>query len=236
MTEGSTVTMINVCKISLIMTMLVTSTVSLAQDVREEKTLSLPLANVATAEASVKRLSQLYQALSEANQAIVRMTQQAELFPLVCRTAVEFGGMKMAWIGQLNEESGMIMPVASYGEGRDYLDGLAISSHADVAEGRGPAGTALREDRAVIVNNFATDPRTVLWRERAAKYGFNSLVAFPIQRGGKPFAVLTVYHEQIDAFDEEAVALLDEMTINISLAIDNFDHEIQRQLAEESTL
>lgn len=41
--------MINVRKISLIMTMLVTSTVSLAQDVREEKTLSLALANVAAA-------------------------------------------------------------------------------------------------------------------------------------------------------------------------------------------
>ncbi len=183
------------------------------------------------ADAQVQHLTHLYQALSEVNQAIVRMKQQAELFPLVCRCAVEFGGMKMAWIGQLDDESGMIMPVASYGDGLDYLDDLAISSHADVVEGRGPTGTALREDRAVIVNNVSTDPS---WRERAAKYGFNSCTAFPIQRGGKPYAVLTVYHEQIDAFDEEAIALLDEMTINIAFALDNFDHEVQRQLTEES--
>ncbi len=186
------------------------------------------------ADEQVQRLTHLYQALSEINQAIVRMEQQAELFPLVCRCATEFGGMKMAWIGQLNDESGMIVPVASYGDGLGYLDGLTVSSHADVVEGRGPAGTALREDRAVIVNNFSTDPRTVPWRERAAKYGFNSSTAFPIQRGGKPFAVLAVYHEQIDAFDEEAIALLDEATTNISFALDNFDHEVQRQLAEES--
>lgn len=194
------------------------------------------LTELKTAQSQIKRLSQLYQALSETNQAIVRMNQQTELFPLVCRCATEFGGMKMAWIGQLNNENGLIMPVASHGEGQDYLTGIIISSRADAAEGLGPAGTALRENRAVIINNFSADPRTLPWQARAARYGWNSCTAFPIQRGGQPFAVLTVYHEQINAFDEEAIALLDEMTINISFALDNFDHEIQRQLAQESLL
>ncbi len=207
-----------------------------ARAVQASREIGEELNELKIAQARVIRLSQLYQALSETNQAIVRMKQQTELFPLVCRCAVEFGGMKLAWIGQLNEESGLIVPVASYGIGQDYLTDITISSRADMPEGLGPTGTALRENRTVIVNNFSADPRTLPWQARAVKYGWNSCAAFPIQRGGQPFAVLTVYHEQTNAFDEEAIALLDEMTMNISFALDNFDHEIQRQLAQESLL
>ncbi len=57
------------------------------------------------------RLTKLYRALSEVNQAIVRMETESELFPLVCRMAVDFGGMKMAWVGQMNPASGLIEPM-----------------------------------------------------------------------------------------------------------------------------
>jgi diguanylate cyclase (GGDEF)-like protein/PAS domain S-box-containing protein len=207
-----------------------------ARAVQASREISEELNELKIAQARVIRLSQLYQALSETNQAIVRMKQQTELFPLVCRCAVEFGGMKLAWIGQLNEESGLIAPIASYGFGQDYLTDITISSRADMPEGLGPTGTALRENRTVIINNFSGDSRTLPWQARAAKYGWNSCAAFPIQRGGQPFAVLSVYHEQTNAFNEEAIALLDEMTMNISFALDNFDHEVQRQLAQESLL
>ncbi|OIQ82725.1 cyclic di-GMP phosphodiesterase Gmr [mine drainage metagenome] len=182
----------------------------------------------------IRRLSKLYKALSEINQAIVRMELQEELFPLVCRCAVEFGGMKMAWVGQLDQASGLIVPAASHGDWLGYLDGVRVSSQGDVPEGRGPAGTALRENRSIIINDYFTDPMTAPWLEQARKYGWNSATGFPIQRGGQPFAVLCVYHGQINAFDSEAIALLEEMSKDISFALDNFDREMQRKLGEES--
>jgi diguanylate cyclase (GGDEF)-like protein/PAS domain S-box-containing protein len=185
-------------------------------------------------EMRIERLSRLYQSLSEVNQAIVRMEQQAELFPLVCRCAVEFGGMKLAWIGQLDEVSGMIVPVASDGDWQDYLDSIRVSSRADVPEGRSTTGTALRENRAIIINDFLNNPMTAPWRAQAENLGWASAAAFPIQRGGRPFAVLTVCHAQVNAFDEEAIALLEEMSTDISFALDNFDRETQRKAGEES--
>ena len=185
-------------------------------------------------EARIERLTHLYQALSEVNQAIVRMEQQAELFPLVCRCAVDFGGMKMAWVGQLDEASGKIVPAANYGDSTGYLAGIQISSHADVPEGQGPTGTALRENRTVIISDYFNSPMTAAWQARAARSGWNSAAAFPVQRGGRPFAALTVYHAQTDAFDEEAIALLEEMSKDISFALDNFDREARRAVAEES--
>jgi diguanylate cyclase (GGDEF)-like protein/PAS domain S-box-containing protein len=182
----------------------------------------------------IKRLSMLYKAISEINLAIVRMEQQSELFPLVCRCAVEFGGMKIAWVGQLDNTGDTILPVASYGDATGYLDNLSVSSKVDVPEGRGTTGTALRENRPVIINDFITNPMTVPWRDHALILGWASAAAFPIQRNNKKFAVLTVCHEHANAFDLEAIALLEDMSKDISFALDNFDREMQRIAGEES--
>lgn len=184
------------------------------------------------AEKRIQRLTQLYEALNEVNQAIVRMSNEEDLFPLVCRCAVDFGGIKMAWVGQLDATIELIMPVATYGDGIQYLEGLTISSNVNIPEGQGPTGTALRDNRPVIINNYLAAPMTRHWHERAEHFGWGSAAAFPIQRNGKTFAVLSVYHEQIDAFDEEATQLLIEMASDISFALDNFDRENQRQSAE----
>jgi diguanylate cyclase (GGDEF)-like protein/PAS domain S-box-containing protein len=181
-----------------------------------------------------KRITRLYNALSEINQAIVRMEQEAQLFPLVCRCAVEFGGMSMAFVAQVDEKSKLFYPSASYGNERDFLAGIVISPLADVPEGNGPIGIAYRENRSVIVNDYHSDPVTTPWRERASENGWHSAATFPIQRDGRPFAVLSVYHAQAGAFDAEAIALLDEMSRDISFSLDNFDREAQRKTAEKS--
>ncbi len=174
------------------------------------------------------RLSKLYRALSEVNQAIVRMDSERDLMPLVCRVAVEFGDMRMAWVGRVDIDSGVITKVASVGEGRDYLDSLELSTRVEEPGGGGPTGTAVRENRPVIINDYLHSPLTQPWRERARQYGWRSAGVFPIQRGGGPFAVLNVYHHKQDSFDQDAINLLQEMATDISFALDNFDREQQR--------
>lgn len=196
------------------------------QDISERK----------NSEGRIQRLSKLYKALSETNQAIVRMQEQDELFPLVCKCAVELGGMKLAWFGQLDEDNGAIIPVTMHGDSQDYVRKLRLSSFANVPEGRGPAGIALRENKIVIINDFLNDPMTVPWQDNAAKYGLCSGAAFPVQRAGKPFAVFFVYHELTNAFDDESINLLVEMSNDISFALDNFDRELQRKIAEDALI
>ena len=183
-----------------------------------------------------QRVSNLYKALSEVNQAIVRMEKQEELFPLVCRCAVEFGGMSMAWVGQLDESTSSVHPVAKYGSRLEYLDGIVISVNPTLPEGHGPVGTAMRENSSVVVNDFFASTITTPWQKKAADADWKSVAAFPISRGGKPFAALCVYHSQIDAFDGKAIELLEEMSTDITFALDNFDREIQRKAGEDSLL
>lgn len=179
----------------------------------------------------IERLAQLYKALNQVNQAILRLHDESSLFPLVCRMAVDLGNMRLAWIGQQNEAGNLINSVTSYGSGAEYLDGIVISTKEDMPEGRGPFAIAFRENRNVVVSDFQTNEITAPWHDRASRYGWKSGGFFPVTRAGKPIAVLAVYHQDAHAFDQETVTLFDEMARDISFALDNFDREKQRSEA-----
>ena len=182
-------------------------------------------------EESLKRQIRINRALSEVNQAIIRMEDENKLFPMVCEMAVRFGGMSLAYIAENNPETNRLEVRANYGNGADYLNGLVLSSDPGLPEGNGPSGTCFRESRIVLVQNFAEDPMTATWHERARSYGWGSSGTFPVSRGGVPYAIMGVYHPDLEAFDPEIVSLLDEMVRDISFALDNFDRERMRQQA-----
>lgn len=98
------------------------------------------------AEAKLKRHTQLYAALSQCNKAIVHCITEEELFLQVCRAAVQFGGMKMAWIGLIDSETLKVQPVARFGDDTEYLKDINVSVDADSPFGCGPIGTAIREN------------------------------------------------------------------------------------------
>jgi len=186
------------------------------------------------AEAVNQRMTQLYAALSQCNQAIVRCNNEQELFPQICRDAVTFGGMKMAWIGLLDERSKQLKPVASYGQGTEYLEGIQISIDANEEAGRGPTGTAMREDQPFWCQDFQHDPATAKWRERGAKFGWKASAALPLHSNGAVIGVFTLYAAGINAFDRPARDLLIEMAMDIDYALNSFEREARRQDAERA--
>lgn len=190
----------------------------LSRDVTERK----------QAQQKIERLSRLYAALSQCNQAIVRCNNEAELFPLLCRDAVNFGGMKMAWIGVLDPADQLIKPVASYGSGTDYLANIELSADPASPEGRGPSGIALREDKPFWCQDFQNDPATRRWRQQGAQFGWGASAAVPLHRKGQTMGLMTVYSGVKNAFDDAAQQLLQEMAMDISFALDRFVDEAQR--------
>ena len=186
------------------------------------------------AEAKIQRLSSLYAALGQCNKAIVQSGSMEELFPQVCRAAVENGGMKFAWIGLVDAASLRVEPVASHGEGAEYLEGAEISADAANASGRGPTGTAMRENRPVWCQDYMNDPMTAPWHERGARFGWGASASLPLCRNDAVIGAFTLYAGEINAFDEAACGLLVEMAADISFALDNFERESQRKRAEEA--
>ncbi len=184
--------------------------------------------------AKLERMTQLYAALSQCNQAIVRCNSEQELFLQICRDTVTFGGMKMTWIGVLDEQTKLLKQVASYGCGTEYLQGIQISIDGNKAIGRGPTGTAMREDHPFWCQDFMRDPVTAPWHEHGAQFGWRASAALPLHRNGAVTGVLTLYSSEVNAFDQAARDLLLEMVMDIDYALDNFEREAQRKHAESS--
>lgn len=180
-------------------------------------------------EEKIRRQGQLYSALSLCNESIIRSHDEAELFPQVCRAAVQHGGMMMAWIGLLDEASKLVRPVACYGEGTAFLHDIRISIDADDPYGCGPTGTAIREDMPFWCQDYQHDPATGPWHERGAQYGWRASASLPLHRKGAAVGNLTLYADTINAFDDDSRKLLVEMASDISFALNNFAYEAERK-------
>ena len=172
----------------------------------------------------IARLTTLYRAINECNEAILYSNSRTELFHDICRIVVCLGNMKMAWVGKPDQSSGLIQPLVIYGEGKEYLENILISASAEIPEGRGPAGTALREKRPVWCYDFANNPMMVPWQKRAEHYGWKSAASIPFSLVGRHDEVLTFYGDHELGFGDDVRELLVRMVKNISFALDKFDH------------
>ncbi len=186
------------------------------------------------AEAKIARLGQLYAALSQCNQAIVRCASEDELFPQICRDTVRFGDMKAARISLVDPDTRMVRVAASADYGDEELQEVEVSTDADSPYGRGPTGTAIREDRPVWCQDFMSDPMTAPWHERGARMGWGAVAALPLHRGGAVAGAFIVFDGEARAFDEPRRKLLLEMAGDISFAMESFERESRRRQAEEA--
>lgn len=179
-----------------------------------------------------ERLKQLYAALSQCNQSIVRSKNEVELFKNICQNTMNIDGMTMAWIGKLDEDERCIKPTAYYGKGTEYLDGLKISVDSSDPIGRGPTGSAFRSGNPYWCQDFLNDPATLPWYEQGKEFGWGASAALPLYCQKHVVGVLTLYSSRINTFDESTQALLVEMASDIGYALDNFTHAIAREKAE----
>lgn len=188
------------------------------------------------AQEKIVRLSNLYAARSQTSRAIARISDRERLFAEVCRIAAEYGRLQLAWIGVPDPQSKIVRPLASSGPGKGYIDRVRISIDPQVPEGCGLFGSAIRENRASICNDFMSDPKLASWHAAGAVFGFQSLAVFPVRQGGQPMGAIGFYADQRDFFDDERVSLLDELAADVSFALDNFEREASRRRAEIALL
>ncbi|MFZ5555513.1 MAG: EAL domain-containing protein [Pseudomonadota bacterium] len=185
------------------------------------------------AQRQLERLNCLYAALTATNSAIVHARSEDELLNQVCRAAVDAGKLALAWIGRPAAGGRYLIPVVKAGAATEYLSQITVAVAPDAPEGGGLMGTCFRDTVHVIANDFLADPRTAPWHAAARRHGLRAAGAFPIRRAGNSYAVLAVYADEAGYFDDALVDLLDQMSADISFALDNLDRERARREAEE---
>lgn len=190
------------------------------------------LAGLKESQAHLARLNRLYLTLSQSNQAIVHCDSEGALFPQICREAVSFGGLKMAWIGLVDATGKTVTPVASFGDAADYLADALILMAAESPRSLGPTASAIRENQPVWCQDFLHDLRTAPWHEHGARAGWMASAALPLCRKGVAVGALSLYAGEVNFFDDAIQKLLIEMAADVSFAMDSYASAIERNRAQ----
>lgn len=185
-------------------------------------------------EARIRKLNRMLQVTSQVNQALVRVTDESELMQQVCQILVEVGGYRLAWISMTEQDNGKSMQlVAATGAGSDHLREVVFAWN-DAESEAGPAGSAIRMGKPALSRDILNDPNFISWRSQAIEYGIASMIALPLLSDGRAFGVALVYSDQKDAFDEEEIQLLSEMTADMAYGIQGLRERKRRRQAEET--
>lgn len=167
----------------------------------------------------LRRVNRALAALRACNQAQAHAGKEQELLDQICDIIVRIGGYRMAGIAYAQgDEAKTVQPMAHAGYDSGYLDKIELK-WSDTPAGRGPAGTAIRENRICVVADTQSDPMFAPWREAAAARGYAAMITLPLRVAGKAFGVLAMYSEQVGSFESSEVELLAEIADNLAYGI-----------------
>jgi len=199
------------------------------------KCLDLLLAGLTTAldenkisEAKLERANRLYQFISQINQTIVHVKDADTLFQKSCDTALEYGQYQMAWIGKFDTAQKKVVLLDSCGISEDEIELFASSPF----ESNGPEDYVLRTGKYFLCNNIERKREIKSWRLYAKKHNNGSFIILPIKKAGSVFGTLNLYSTEVNYFDQDDITLLEEVSGDISFALDMFEMAERHQEAE----
>ena len=152
--------------------------------------------------------------LQEIDQYILSKYDLNDVVKRVCQRMVDLFDFQLVWIG-MKEDHGGIDIVAAAGE-TAYLEGVVVRWD-DQPEGQGTTGTAIRENRPVVLS--PDSPQFKPWRERAKKFGVHGVLAMPLGIKGEVIGALMLYSKHADAFDKLTVSRLSAFAARVTVAM-----------------
>jgi diguanylate cyclase (GGDEF)-like protein/PAS domain S-box-containing protein len=193
----------------------VIGTASIGEDITEQK----------RSELKIRRLNRVYAVLSGINSLIVRVQDRDLLFKEACEVAIEHGRFKMAWIGVVDRSAQKIVPIASAGAEPEFValikDSFSLREDVPI-DGTDHTARAVREKRAIVLNEIEGDTTVFLTKDRIER-GIFSMAILPLMVSNEALGVLALYADESEFFDEKELKLLTELASNIALATDHID-------------
>ena len=178
-----------------------------------------------------RRLANLYAALSNANEAIVRATNAQDLYQRTCDIVARYAAFRVAWIAMLEDDRRWMSVVAAHGDAVEVGHRLPVRPDAGADLVDSPALAAIEEGRYCVRNDG--------WEEDGAATAIEpgappprSVAAFPLFRHGNVAGVFVVEVGLADFFDAQMTQLLVALAANLSFALDSFTVEAERNAAE----
>ena len=194
--------------------------------------LSLDITPYKEALRHIEKGKTLYAFLSQINQNIVHVNDEITLFQNSCEIATRIGKFKVAWIGIYDEENKTIKLVAESGlSTEEALDINDYPYESDI-----PQKHILQTQNYYSCNDIGNELDLSNWKPFVLKHEINSCIVLPIKKSGKVIGTFNLYSDQLNFTGPEEIALLEEVTSDISFAIDIFEKNRMHKKTEELVL
>jgi diguanylate cyclase (GGDEF)-like protein len=191
----------------------------------------VPRAHTVEAEDRLAQLRRQYRVLSASNRTLIDSVSEHELLTDICRSLVNIGGYRYAWIGYLRAHAGSAPELtarAAWGDGA--LDPSQIGGMHALGD-QTPALRAVRERAPQIVHEIEDERWSVAWRARAHTLG-RAALAMPLLTNDQCLGVLEVYADRSGGFEMSEVILLNELAADLAFGVVTLrtrcEHERQR--------
>ncbi|WP_420477006.1 bifunctional diguanylate cyclase/phosphodiesterase [Noviherbaspirillum sp. ST9] len=194
------------------------------------RTLTAEVAERERTQHALAHINRLYSVLSHTNAAIVRITDRDKLLDEICHVAVELGGFPLARIALIDPVTGGWQWTAKCGQDVG-LPECEETIHACLSTKFNTLDGAIFKVCSSVVQEHA-HWSAMCPQSQAA--GFQSHVFLQLRAGGKVVGMFSLYAREADYFDEAQLRLLEEMTEDVSFALENIEREAQRKKTEDN--
>ena len=189
------------------------------------------ISDLKNAEEKVLNLNRLYSILSQVNQAIVRTTKKDELFSLITNLLIEYGKFNLCWIGSVSDDKRFVIPEKSAGEINEYLNNLSFPVY-DERHNLTVLGESIINGKHTVLNDLTSAGKTAVHKTTALENGIKSVGVFPLIVDEVVEGVFVLYSGEINAFDDNEINLLQEISSDISFAVSSYRKEEKRLITE----
>jgi hypothetical protein len=175
------------------------------------------------------RINRSYLILRAIDEVITRARNASVILSEACRIAAAVGRFELAWVGLLDPAGGGIRVTCQAGRDEGLLADMVVSAR-DEPSGHGVVGSAIRENRSVVVQDVRRDERMAPWRAFFEQLGYRTAAAFPIRMAGRTIGALVLYSAKAGRFDSAEANLYEKVAEDVSGALDSI--ETKRAKAE----
>ncbi|MGH8316451.1 MAG: EAL domain-containing response regulator [Steroidobacteraceae bacterium] len=173
------------------------------------------------AEERVARLSRVLQMLSGINTAVVRVRDRTRLLDEACRIAHTVGNYIFACVVLIDPHSRVARASAWAGAGCDRREELSfrVDDSGRSAAGESITDRALRTGETAVCDDIAQTAGPWRYADMIATLGIRSMASIPLLVDDTPVGAFTVGSGEARMFSEEEVRMLQEVTANLSFAL-----------------
>jgi PAS domain S-box-containing protein len=178
------------------------------------------------AEEALRRANRSYRMLSDANQIMVRSDNEPALLSEISEKIVNSGNYRMAWVGlRVPDDAETVRWAAHAGFGDGNLPVLEAASKELVQ-------TVIRSRQPCVVADLLSDPVFASWHEQLQAEELRSAIILPLNTASETLGTLSVYATKPNIFDDEEIALLDELAGDLAYGITTLRTRAERERAE----